>query len=136
MLCVLFYVCCSIECAHKKGGGSTKNGRDSESKRLGVKLYGGQKCIAGYATHGIFLSLSLSLSYSLFILLSLPLFVFLSLSLVLDGYGYGLCAYRDNVRVHEGRKESKPSTTSQCVCVCVSIADVNGRVCLRARACV
>ena len=28
--------------AHKKAGGSTKNGRDSESKRLGVKLYGGQ----------------------------------------------------------------------------------------------
>lgn len=28
--------------AHKKGGGSTKNGRDSESKRLGVKRYGGQ----------------------------------------------------------------------------------------------
>jgi len=33
--------------AHKKAGGSTKNGRDSESKRLGVKLYGGQKAIAG-----------------------------------------------------------------------------------------
>lgn len=28
--------------AHKKGGGSTRNGRDSESKRLGVKRYGGQ----------------------------------------------------------------------------------------------
>ena len=28
--------------AHKKGGGTTRNGRDSESKRLGVKLYGGQ----------------------------------------------------------------------------------------------
>ena len=28
--------------AHKKAGGSTKNGRDSESKRLGVKIYGGQ----------------------------------------------------------------------------------------------
>ncbi len=28
--------------AHKKAGGSTRNGRDSESKRLGVKLYGGQ----------------------------------------------------------------------------------------------
>ncbi|MGI9238140.1 MAG: 50S ribosomal protein L27, partial [Woeseiaceae bacterium] len=27
--------------AHKKAGGSTKNGRDSESKRLGVKIYGG-----------------------------------------------------------------------------------------------
>ncbi len=33
--------------AHKKGMGSTRNGRDSESKRLGVKLYGGQKAIAG-----------------------------------------------------------------------------------------
>ena len=33
--------------AHKKAGGSTKNGRDSESKRLGVKMYGGQKIIAG-----------------------------------------------------------------------------------------
>lgn len=33
--------------AHKKGGGSTKNGRESHSKRLGVKLYGGQEAIAG-----------------------------------------------------------------------------------------
>jgi large subunit ribosomal protein L27 len=33
--------------AHKKGVGSSKNGRESESKRLGVKLYGGQACIAG-----------------------------------------------------------------------------------------
>jgi large subunit ribosomal protein L27 len=33
--------------AHKKAGGSTKNGRDSESKRLGVKIYGGEKVIAG-----------------------------------------------------------------------------------------
>ena len=33
--------------AHKKGGGSTRNGRDSESKRLGVKVYGGQKILAG-----------------------------------------------------------------------------------------
>jgi len=33
--------------AHKKGMGSTRNGRDSESKRLGVKLYGGQKALAG-----------------------------------------------------------------------------------------
>jgi len=33
--------------AHKKAGGSTNNGRDSESKRLGVKLFGGQKAIAG-----------------------------------------------------------------------------------------
>ena len=33
--------------AHKKGGGSTRNGRDSESKRLGVKIYGGQVVIPG-----------------------------------------------------------------------------------------
>jgi len=33
--------------AHKKGMGSSRNGRDSESKRLGVKLYGGQKVTAG-----------------------------------------------------------------------------------------
>ena len=34
--------------AHKKGVGSSKNGRDSESKRLGVKIYGGERCIAGH----------------------------------------------------------------------------------------
>ena len=33
--------------AHKKAGGSTKNGRDSESKRLGVKRYGGEHVLAG-----------------------------------------------------------------------------------------
>ncbi len=33
--------------AHKKAGGSTRNGRDSESKRLGVKIYGGQSIVAG-----------------------------------------------------------------------------------------
>ncbi|WP_439135783.1 50S ribosomal protein L27 [Pseudomaricurvus sp.] len=33
--------------AHKKAGGSTRNGRDSESKRLGVKRFGGQVVIAG-----------------------------------------------------------------------------------------
>jgi large subunit ribosomal protein L27 len=33
--------------AHKKGVGSSKNGRESHSKRLGVKLYGGQAAIAG-----------------------------------------------------------------------------------------
>lgn len=33
--------------AHKKGVGSTKNGRESESKRLGIKLFGGQQAIAG-----------------------------------------------------------------------------------------
>ena len=33
--------------AHKKAGGSTRNGRDSESKRLGVKRYGGEVVLAG-----------------------------------------------------------------------------------------
>ena len=33
--------------AHKKAGGSTRNGRDSESKRLGVKRYGGEQVNAG-----------------------------------------------------------------------------------------
>ncbi len=33
--------------AHKKAGGSSKNGRDSESKRLGVKVFGGQTIAAG-----------------------------------------------------------------------------------------
>ena len=33
--------------AHKKGAGSSKNGRESHSKRLGVKIFGGQKIIAG-----------------------------------------------------------------------------------------
>jgi len=33
--------------AHKKAGGSTRNGRDSESKRLGVKAFGGQTVSAG-----------------------------------------------------------------------------------------
>lgn len=33
--------------AHKKAGGSTRNGRDSESKRLGVKRFGGQQVSAG-----------------------------------------------------------------------------------------
>ncbi len=33
--------------AHKKGEGSVKNGRDSQSKRFGVKIYGGQSAIAG-----------------------------------------------------------------------------------------
>jgi len=33
--------------AHKKAAGSTRNGRESESKRLGVKMYGGQAVIAG-----------------------------------------------------------------------------------------
>ena len=33
--------------AHKKGAGSSNNGRESESKRLGVKIYGGQAAVAG-----------------------------------------------------------------------------------------
>lgn len=33
--------------AHKKAGGSTRNGRDSQAKRLGVKCFGGQKVVAG-----------------------------------------------------------------------------------------
>jgi large subunit ribosomal protein L27 len=33
--------------AHKKAGGSTRNGRDSESKRLGVKRFGGEAVVAG-----------------------------------------------------------------------------------------
>jgi len=34
--------------AHKKGGGSSRNGRDSQSKRLGVKVYGGERVLSGY----------------------------------------------------------------------------------------
>jgi len=33
--------------AHKKAGGSSKNGRDSQSKRLGVKIFGGEQVVAG-----------------------------------------------------------------------------------------
>ena len=33
--------------AHNKGVGSSKNGRESAAQRLGIKIYGGQKCIAG-----------------------------------------------------------------------------------------
>ena len=33
--------------AHKKGVGSSKNGRESASQRLGVKIWGGQTCVAG-----------------------------------------------------------------------------------------
>jgi large subunit ribosomal protein L27 len=33
--------------AHKKAGGSSRNGRDSEAQRLGVKLFGGQAAVAG-----------------------------------------------------------------------------------------
>ncbi len=34
--------------AHKKAGGSSKNGRDSESKRLGIKRFGGEQVLAGH----------------------------------------------------------------------------------------
>ncbi len=33
--------------AHKKGVGSSKNGRESHAQRLGVKIFGGEKCVAG-----------------------------------------------------------------------------------------
>jgi len=33
--------------AHKKGGGSSRNGRDSQGQRLGVKVYGGQRVLSG-----------------------------------------------------------------------------------------
>lgn len=33
--------------AHKKAGGSSRNGRDSAGQRLGIKLFGGQECLAG-----------------------------------------------------------------------------------------
>ena len=33
--------------AHKKGDGSSKNGRESAAQRLGVKIFGGEKCVAG-----------------------------------------------------------------------------------------
>ena len=34
--------------AHKKGGGSSRNGRDSHSKRLGVKVFSGEQVLSGY----------------------------------------------------------------------------------------
>ena len=37
--------------AHKKGVGSSKNGRESESKRLGVKIFGGQLAVAGISSY-------------------------------------------------------------------------------------
>ena len=38
--------------AHKKGAGSTKNGRDSNANRLGVKIYGGAPVVASACLHG------------------------------------------------------------------------------------
>lgn len=46
----MYFKACIIKLykmAHKKGAGSSKNGRESHSKRLGVKLFGGQKAIGG-----------------------------------------------------------------------------------------
>lgn len=43
--------------AHKKGVGSSKNGRESASKRLGVKIFGGQACKAGNINICLFLDL-------------------------------------------------------------------------------
>jgi large subunit ribosomal protein L27 len=44
--------------AHKKGGGSSNNGRDSQSKRLGVKVYGGEQVLSGYILASLDISLS------------------------------------------------------------------------------
>jgi len=41
--------------AHKKGEGSVKNGRDSQSKRLGVKIYGGQPAISSFVNVALFI---------------------------------------------------------------------------------
>ena len=49
--------------AHKKAGGSTRNGRDSEAKRLGVKRFGGETVLAG-SIIGITL-LALFISYQI-----------------------------------------------------------------------
>jgi large subunit ribosomal protein L27 len=46
-ICSLTFLKNHSAMAHKKGEGSVKNGRDSQSKRLGVKIYGGQPAIAG-----------------------------------------------------------------------------------------
>ena len=61
--------------AHKKGEGKVKNGRESESKRLGVKLYGGQVCIAGNilvrqrgTRHNAGLNVGIGKDYTLFAL--------------------------------------------------------------------
>lgn len=56
----------TIESAHKKGAGSTKNGRDSPGQRLGVKIYGDQAAKAGsiiVRQRGTKVSHSLSLSF-------------------------------------------------------------------------
>ena len=40
--------------AHKKGVGSSKNGRESESKRLGVKIFGGSACVGMGSDHTLY----------------------------------------------------------------------------------
>lgn len=61
--------------AHKKGVGSSKNGRESESKRLGIKIFGGQKAIAGNiivrqrgTTHNAGLNVGMGKDHTLFAL--------------------------------------------------------------------
>jgi large subunit ribosomal protein L27 len=61
--------------AHKKGAGSSKNGRESESKRLGVKIYGGQFAKAGNiivrqrgTVHNVGLNIGLGKDHTLFAL--------------------------------------------------------------------
>jgi large subunit ribosomal protein L27 len=61
--------------AHKKGVGSSKNGRESESKRLGVKIYGGQFAKAGNiivrqrgTVHNVGLNIGLGKDHTLFAL--------------------------------------------------------------------
>ena len=61
--------------AHKKGAGSSRNGRESESKRLGVKIYGGQAAIAGNiivrqrgTTHNPALNVGMGKDHTLFAL--------------------------------------------------------------------
>ena len=62
--------------AHKKGAGSSRNGRDSESKRLGVKLFGGQTVKAGNilvrqrgTTHNPGLNVGIGKDHTLFALI-------------------------------------------------------------------
>ncbi len=62
--------------AHKKGVGSSRNGRESQSKRLGVKIYGGQKAIAGNiivrqrgTTHNPGLNVGMGKDHTLFALI-------------------------------------------------------------------
>lgn len=62
--------------AHKKGAGSSKNGRESESKRLGVKIYGGQFAKAGNiivrqrgTVHNVGLNIGIGKDHTLFALI-------------------------------------------------------------------